>query len=95
VDGGHRVGARSRDATGAALTPHGVKVRLGQERARARGVRFGRPRNPRLTPEALERAQAMLDAGMCLRAIATELRVPKTTLYRALHRELGEGRGDA
>ena len=35
---------------GRAVTPHGMKVCQGQERARARGARIGRPTNPRLTP---------------------------------------------
>jgi DNA invertase Pin-like site-specific DNA recombinase len=70
------------------VTPHGVKVRRGQELARARGVRFGRRRNPRLTPDVIERARAMVADGMHLRAVAAELRVPKTTLHRALHREV-------
>jgi DNA invertase Pin-like site-specific DNA recombinase len=71
------------------VTPHGLKVRDGQERARRdRGVHIGRPRNPRLTPEALDRARAMRAAKMRLRAIAAELHVPTTTLHRALRREV-------
>ena len=74
------------------MTPHGEKVRRGQERARARGVRFGRPTNPRLTHEVLERARAMLADGMHLRAIAADLHVPTTTLHRTLRRN-AESRG--
>ena len=71
------------------MTPHGAKVRAGQERARADGARIGRPQNAKLTPEVLERARAMRAAGMHLRAIATDLHVPTTTLHRALTREVG------
>ena len=63
---------------------HGEKIRAGQELARARGVLFGRPKNPKLTPETLERARAMLVNGMRLREVAMSLRVPITTLHRAL-----------
>jgi hypothetical protein len=71
------------------VTPHGLKVREGQERARRdRGVHIGRPRNPRLTPDVLARARAMLAGGIHLRAIAAELHVPTTTLHRALTREV-------
>jgi DNA invertase Pin-like site-specific DNA recombinase len=65
---------------------HGAKVRQGQERARARGVHVGRPGNPGLTPEALERACAMRASGLHVRDIATAIRVPKSTLHRALTR---------
>lgn len=83
------------------MTPHGEKVRAGQDRARARNIRIGRPTNPKLTPEALNRARTMRLAGMHLRAIAADLHVPTTTLHRALTREvddaadvLAEERGD-
>jgi DNA invertase Pin-like site-specific DNA recombinase len=69
------------------VTPHGEKVRAGQDRARARNIRIGRPMNPKLTPETLDRARAMRAAKMCLRDIAAELHVPTTTLHRALTRE--------
>lgn len=68
------------------MTPHGLKVRQGQERARARGARIGRPTNPRLTPETIERARAMHAAGASLGEIVAALHVPKTTLHRALRR---------
>ncbi len=70
------------------MTPHGMRVRAGQERARADGARIGRPRNSRLTPDVLARARAMLAGGIHLRAIAAELHVPTTTLHRALTREV-------
>jgi DNA invertase Pin-like site-specific DNA recombinase len=76
---------------GAAVTPHGAKVRLGQERARARGVHVGRPTNAVLTPDVLERARAMRASGMHVRDIAAALHVPKSTLHRALRRELRRG----
>jgi len=66
------------------VTPHGAKVRQGQERARARGVHVGRPGNPRLTPELLERARVMRASRMHVRAVAAALGVPKSTLHRAL-----------
>jgi len=69
------------------VTPHGLKVRDGQERARARGVRIGPPTNPRLTTEVIERARAMGEEGASLREIAAALHVPKSTLHRALARE--------
>ena len=72
------------------MTPHGAKVREGQERARARGIRIGRPRHATLTPEVLDRARMMLADGMHLRAIAAELHVPTTTLHRALTREVDD-----
>jgi len=65
-------------------TEHGAKVRQGQERARARGVRVGRPTNQRLTPDVLERARKMSAAGLRVRDIAADLHVPKSTLHRAL-----------
>lgn len=70
------------------MTPHGEKVRAGQDRARARNIRIGRPQNARLTPEVLERARAMRAAGKHFREIAAELHVPTTTLHRALTREV-------
>ena len=73
------------------MTPHGLKVKSGQERAHARGVHVGRPCNPILTPEVVARARAMRAAGMHVRDIASELHVPKSTLHRALHREFDEG----
>ena len=74
------------------MTPHGVKVREGQERARARGVHVGRPGNARLTADVLERARAMRLGGMHVRGIAFVLGVPKSTLHRALNSPQGRSR---
>jgi DNA invertase Pin-like site-specific DNA recombinase len=68
------------------MTSHGAKVREGQERARARGIHVGRPYNPKLTPDALDRARAMRAKGEHLRKIASVLQVPKSTLCRALQK---------
>lgn len=70
------------------MTPHGEKVRQGQERARARGVHVGRPPNRVLTPDVVDRARAMRASGMFVREIAAALHVPKSTLHRALTREV-------
>ena len=69
------------------MTPHGAKVRQGQERARARGVHVGRPANPALTADVIERARVMCANGMHVRDVASELGVPKSTLHRALRRK--------
>jgi hypothetical protein len=63
---------------------HGKKILEGQERARARGVRIGRAPNPRITPELLEQAKEMLSSGLYLRETAAQLRIPRSTLHRAL-----------
>jgi DNA invertase Pin-like site-specific DNA recombinase len=63
---------------------HGAKVRQGQERARARGVRIGRPPNPKLTPDLLERARVMRAAGVRIRQTAAALHVPRSTLHHAM-----------
>jgi DNA invertase Pin-like site-specific DNA recombinase len=91
VGDGHGARERARDATREAVTPHGAKVRQGQERARARGVHVGRPCNPTLTRDVLERARAMRAAGIRVREIASALGVPKSTLHRALRREVQRG----
>jgi DNA invertase Pin-like site-specific DNA recombinase len=71
------------------MTPHGAKVRAGQERARReRGKLVGRPRNATLTPDVVRQARAMLDDGMRWRDVAAALHVPVSTLHRALHREV-------
>ena len=66
------------------VTEHGEKVRAGQDRARDRGVRIGRPKNARLTSEVLQQALKMRDAGEKIRDIAQSLRVPRSTLHRAI-----------
>jgi DNA invertase Pin-like site-specific DNA recombinase len=73
------------------VTTHGSKVRLGQERARARGIHVGRPTNPVLTPDMLERARVMRASKMHVREIAAVLHVPKSTLHRALRRQFRRG----
>lgn len=74
----------NRSARSPGGAEHGAKVRQGQERARARGVHVGRPRNTALTSDLLERAHAMRAAGMHVRDVARALKVPKSTLHRAL-----------
>lgn len=74
-----RVALRSRES-------RGRKIRAGQEVARARGARIGRPRNPKLTADMLERARAMLGEGMRWREVAAALHVPTSTLHLALTR---------
>lgn len=78
-----RIAIRRRQRTSSG-PEHGAKVKAGHERARARGVRIGRLPNPRLTPEALEQAQVMLRAGLCLGDTAAKLHVGRTTLHRVL-----------
>ena len=65
---------------------HGDKVRRGQDRARAAGVRIGRPPNPSLR-EVLQQAQALRARGASIRDIVAALGVPRSTLHRALCRE--------
>ena len=65
------------------VTPHGEKVRAGQERARTRGVFLG-PK-PKMSPEMLERARAMRADGTTLRDVAKTLNLRLSTLHRALH----------
>jgi len=48
---------------------------------------MGRPRNPRITGDVLTQARAMLIAGASWSDVATALRLKKTTLFRALHRD--------
>ena len=70
------------------MTPHGMKVRAGQDRARRdRGARIGRPTNPALTADVLRRAREMRAAGASFGEIVAALHVPRTTLHRALHRD--------
>lgn len=74
----------SRVARASRGSEHGKKVLAGQERARARGVHIGRAPDPRITPELLERAEAMLRSGLHLRETAASLGVARSTLHRAL-----------
>jgi len=68
------------------MTPHGAKVKAGQDLARAAGVHVGRPPNRELTPEVMHRAHELRAGGASLRAIARTLRVPKSTIERHLAR---------
>jgi DNA invertase Pin-like site-specific DNA recombinase len=63
---------------------HGAKVRRGQERARARGVRIGRP--PRIDATTRARARGMRAEGRSIREVALALGVSKSALARALQR---------
>ena len=60
----------------------GERTKAGLERARRQGVVIGRPRRP----IDVRRAQALLDKGFSIREVAKRLRVPPTTLHRALKR---------
>jgi putative DNA-invertase from lambdoid prophage Rac len=61
----------------------GERTRAGLERARRRGTKLGRPRRAFMITE-LEQARRLAAKGMALRKIARRLRVPNTTLHRAL-----------
>ena len=60
----------------------GERTKAGMERARRKGVTIGRPRRS----VDVRRAQSLLDKGHSLREVARRLRVPPTTLHRALKR---------
>ena len=66
---------------------HGVKVRRGQDRARARGVRIGRPSKIDVTTRA--RALEMRAEGCSIRQAAVALGVSKSALARALQHSDG------
>jgi len=66
------------------------RVRAGIERAKAKGVKLGRPR----VEFDLRPARALLDQGHSLRATAEMLKVNRNTLRRRL-RESGSWPGDA
>jgi len=61
---------------------HGAKVRRGQDRARAAGVRIGRPHV--IDAATLARARTMRDEGRTIREVASALRVKRSTIARAL-----------
>lgn len=63
---------------------HGDLVRAGQDRAKASGVHVGRPNNPALTEDVVVAARARLAGGERLRDVARSLRVPRSTLHRAV-----------
>jgi len=50
--------------------------------ARGRGVKFGR--KPKLTPQQIDHARKMIDAGERREDVAALFSVDWTTLYRAL-----------
>jgi DNA invertase Pin-like site-specific DNA recombinase len=57
----------------------------GRERAKARGVRFGRP--TALTPYQRAEALRRHDAGEAVTEIARSFNVDRATLYRSLARQ--------
>lgn len=67
---------------GARNFDHGEKVRQGQNRARARGVRIGR--RSVVTADKLRRARALLAEGGSIRSTAKAVGVSKSALHRAL-----------
>jgi putative DNA-invertase from lambdoid prophage Rac len=58
-----------------------ARTKAGLAHARKRGIRLGRPK----TAIDLERARRMRESGHSLRVVAKALRVPHTTLARALN----------
>lgn len=60
----------------------GERTKAGLERARRQGVVIGRPRRA----IDLRRAKSLLKEGLSLRQIAKRLKVPASTLHRALRR---------
>lgn len=62
----------------------GERISAARERVEASGGRWGRPR--KVDPTTLAAARKMHDVdGLSVRIIAQRLKVPKTTLLRALH----------
>jgi DNA invertase Pin-like site-specific DNA recombinase len=59
------------------------RTRAGVKDAKRRGVKFGR--KPKLTPQQIDHARKLIDAGEHRREdVAALLKVDRTTLYRAL-----------
>ncbi len=58
------------------------RTKAGIARARRKGVHIGRPERP----VDLRRARALRDEGLSLREVAKRLKVPATTVHRALGR---------
>lgn len=56
------------------------RAEVAREAARARGRQVGRPKST--SPEALDKARALLDAGWSRVRIARELGISRATLYR-------------
>lgn len=66
------------------------RVRAGMERARREGRHVGRPRRQ----VDVAKAHALLTSGLSLRQAAKALRVPESTLRRALRQKGGAGGDD-
>jgi putative DNA-invertase from lambdoid prophage Rac len=62
----------------------GERTRAGLDRARARGKKLGRPRRA-IGKRDLARARAMLEVGSSVRFAAKTIKVPASTLHRALN----------
>lgn len=62
----------------------GERTRAGLERALARGKTLGRPKR-RIAKRELARARAMLASGSSVRFAAKTIKVPASTLHRALN----------
>jgi DNA invertase Pin-like site-specific DNA recombinase len=58
------------------------RTRAGVKAARGRGVKFGR--KPKLTPQQINHARKMIDAGKRREDVAGLLNVDRTALYHAL-----------
>lgn len=64
------------------------KVLAGQEAARRRGVKMGRPGT--MTPERAKRAKELLDRGWSKASVANEIKVSRATVYNWLKRDREE-----
>jgi DNA invertase Pin-like site-specific DNA recombinase len=58
------------------------RTRAGVKAAKSRGVKFGR--KPKLTPQQINHARKLIDAGERREDVAALVNVNRTTLYRAL-----------
>ena len=58
------------------------RTRAGVKDAQRRGVKFGR--KPKLSPQQIDHARKLIDAGERREDVAALLNVDRTTLYRAL-----------
>lgn len=58
------------------------RVSAARERVEASGGRWGRPR--RVDPGTIEKARELVAGGLTIREISQRLRIPRTTLHRAL-----------
>jgi DNA invertase Pin-like site-specific DNA recombinase len=68
---------------GRAKTDISERTRAGVKDAKRRGVKFGR--KPKLTPQQIDHARNLVDAGERREDVAALLSVNRTTLYRALN----------